>query len=96
MGNKSRRAPDERGSSKNAPTEARSCLGYYTFIPISDRNHPTDGFGGSGECHFFDGGDGQNYLTEVNETAIIVERVFGLLSMVQAHKQITANQRKNK
>jgi hypothetical protein len=96
MGNKSRQAPDERRSPKNATKEARSCLGYYTFIPISDRNQPTDGFGGSGECHFFDGGDGQNYLTEVSETAIIAERVFGLLSMVQAHKQITANQRKNK
>jgi hypothetical protein len=34
------------------------------------------------ESHFFACGNGQHLLTGVNETAIITDRVFGLLSMI--------------
>jgi hypothetical protein len=37
------------------------------------------------EGHFFACGNGQHLLTDVNETAIIADRVFRLLSTGQSH-----------
>jgi hypothetical protein len=34
------------------------------------------------ESHFLTCGNGQHLLTDINETAIMADRVFGLLSMV--------------